>query len=388
MDMMSKHTAISDKNDRPDLSQGSTAVLTVDLAAIGRNYARLAAMADGAQCAAVVKADAYGTGAHRVAPHLHKLGCENFFVATIKEGIALRKLLAGVKIHVFDGLFPGSADLFDKHQLIPVLGSLAMLKEWSEHCRKKKRAPPAVLHIDTGMNRLGIGPDDLSQLIEQQKDHLQDIRLDLVMSHLACADDQKHALNQKQLTRFKDALGRLPGAPASLANSAGIFLGSDFHLDLLRPGIALYGGRPNECAPNPMEPVVTLISHIAQIRRVEKGVTIGYGGTYTTTRQTRLATIPVGYADGYLRALGSSTKRAGAHVFVGDHKAPLLGRVSMDLITVDITDVPQSVAFIGTDVELLGAHILIDDLADIAGTIGYEILTSLGTRYDVHYRED
>jgi alanine racemase len=264
-----------------------------------------------------------------------------------------------------------------------------MVEEWSVVCKLVNEPIAAALHIDTGMNRLGIGPDQLVHFFDKQGSYLKNIKLDLIMSHLACADDPAHPRNQRQLKLFREALDKLPPARASLANSAGIFLGPDYHFDLVRPGIALYGGQAVNNVANPMRYVVKLVSHIAQIRTVETGDAIGYGASYTTKRKTRLATVPVGYGDGYLRALGTSNKstykRGVAYVCIAGHKAPLIGRVSMDLITVDVTDVPDKLCTVGTPVELLGAHVSVDDLADVAGTIGYEILTSLGARYERSY---
>jgi alanine racemase len=370
-----------------DVASGSTALLTIDLEAIGANYTRLSRMGSGAECAGVVKANAYGTGAHRVAPYLYDLGCRTFFVATLAEGIHLRGVLADAKIFILDGLFSRGSTLFEKHRLSPVLGSLQSLAEWSDFCGSIDNPPPAALHIDTGMNRLGVGPDEIQLLFDNQQRFFNNIKLDLIMSHLACADTPSHPRNQQQLEIFKAYLVKLPPVPASLANSAGIFLGSPYQHDLLRPGIALYGGCAVNSSQNPMRPVVTLTTHIVQIRTVEKGDFIGYGGTYQTTRKTRLATLPIGYADGYHRALGSSNEQKGASAYIGAHEAPLLGRVSMDLVTIDITDIPPDSAMVGTDVELLGAHVTVDDLAELAGTIGYEILTSLGKRYDRRYTD-
>ncbi len=372
-----------------DHQSGSTATLTIDLTAIGENYRTLASMAKGAECAAVVKANAYGTGLHKVARSLHGLGCRTFFVATLKEGIELRALLLDAKIYILDGLFSGAASLYAEHNLCPVLGSLSMINEWSIYLRSSTSPLPAALHVDTGMNRLGVGQDEWSTLLEQLSDRrgkLSNISFDLIMSHLACADDPHHSRNNRQLQMFENALNALPAARASLANSAGVFLGPSYHFDVLRPGIALYGGRATNNTTNPMCPVVTLGAPIAQIRTVEKGDAIGYGAAYIATRQTKLATLLVGYADGYHRALGSTNEQQGASVYFGEHRAPLLGRVSMDLITVDITDIPQEHAIIGATAELLGSHVTVDDLADIAGTIGYEILTSFGDRYDRHYK--
>ncbi len=375
----------------PDLAAGSTALLAIDLAAIGENYKQLRDLANGAkgvvgaQCAAVVKADAYGLGARRVVPALYDLGCRTFFVATIGEGIVLRKLRSDIKIYILDGLFEGAGPLFVEHELTPVLGSLTMLEHWAAFCALRGQKHPAALHLDTGMNRLGVEASEIADLFKHQQTILNDVEIDLVMSHLACADEPEHASNKKQLARFLEHLNKLPAIPASLANSAGIFLGPSYALDLVRPGIALYGGQPNMDDTSAMRPVISLTSHIAQLRTVEKGDPIGYGGAYVAKRQTRLATLPVGYADGYHRSLGSTSDQQGASAYIGDHEAPLLGRVSMDLITIDVSLVPEELVNVGAPVELLGTHVRIDDLAKISGTIGYEILTSLGARYERQY---
>ena len=260
-----------------------------------------------------------------------------------------------------------------------------MLEHWAAFCALLDQQHPAALHLDTGMNRLGLEASEIADLFAHQQTILNDVKIDLVMSHLACADEPEHPSNQKQLGHFREHIKNLPSIPASLANSGGIFLGSGYALDLVRPGIALYGGQPTIDSTSAMRPVISLITHIVQLRTVEKGDAIGYGGAYVAKRQTRLATLPVGYADGYHRALGSTSDQQGASVYIGDYEAPLLGRVSMDLLTIDVTLVPEELVSVGAPVELLGAHVLIDDLAKIAGTISYEILTSLGARYDRQY---
>ena len=372
-------------NIAPDIASGSTALLTIDLNAIGENYARLKALAKGAECAAVVKANAYGLGATQIAPFLYDQGCRTFFVATLDEGIRLRAHLTDAKIYILDGLFKGAGSLFVEHSLSPVIGSLEMLEHWSAFCALLDHQHPAALHLDTGMNRLGFAASQIKDLTENHKVILQDVNIDLVMSHLACADEPQHPGNEEQQQKFSEILNSLPEIRASLANSAGIFLEPSYAFDLVRPGVALYGGQPNTDTTSLMHPVVSLTTHIAQIRTVESGDAIGYGGAYIAKRKTRLATLPVGYADGYHRALGSTNELKGASAYIGEYEAPLLGRVSMDLITIDVTDVPDELVNAGTSVELLGQHVTIDDLAAIAGTISYEILTSLGSRYDRRY---
>ena len=375
----------------PDIAAGATSLLTIDLAAIGENYSKLQALANGAECAAVVKADAYGLGAARVAPFLAGLGCRTFCVATPGEGIVLRKILSDARIFILDGLFAGTGGIFAEHNLCPVLGSLKMIERWSAFCALRGQMYPAALHFDTGMNRLGLGADETKELSDHSSSILRDMQIELVISHLACADDPEHAANRKQQRLFSEILQTFPsllGSQASLANSAGLFLGTDYSFDLVRPGIALYGGQPNCLSSSMMTPVVTLTTHIAQIRTVKKGDLIGYGGACRVERNTRVATLPVGYADGYHRTLGSTNENKGANTYIGEHKAPLLGRVSMDLVTIDITDIPVEEALVGTPVELLGQHVSIDDLAGISGTISYEILTSLGARYERQYTGD
>jgi alanine racemase len=369
----------------PDIAAGEAAVLSVDLNAIGDNYDLLAGFAGGAECAAVVKADAYGTGVAAVAPALHRRGCRTFFVATLAEGIALRQLVTDAAIYVLDGCFAGCEGRFMQHALRPVLGSLAALAAWAGACRSIAEPPPAALHIDTGMNRLGIGPDEISPLIDNQTRLLDGVRLALIMSHLACADEPHHERNRRQLRLFRSALAQLPPTPASLANSAGILLGPDYRFDMVRPGIGLYGGRPAVSGPNPMRPTVRLVSHVLQVRSVAAGDSVGYGASFTARRHTRIATVPVGYADGYFRALAAHGDKAGASVVVAGRVVPLAGRVSMDLITIDVTDLPADACPPGTPVEIIGTVIDIDDLASVAGTIGYEILTALGRRYRRHY---
>ncbi len=350
--------------------------LTIDLGALAANYTDLARRAAPAQCAAVVKANAYGTGLEQAAPALAGAGCKTFFVATPGEAVRLRRLLPSAMIYVLDGLLPGAAKDYAAHDLRPVLGNRQEIGEWSKFCAATGSPPKAALHIDTGMNRLGLEEGQVRELAARPG-LLAPVRVSLVMSHLACADDPGDHKNADQLAAFNTLCALLPTAPASLANSAGIFLGNAYHFDLVRPGIALYGGEAVSGAPNPMRPVVSIEAQIAQIRDVKPGESIGYGAAYRCKAPSRIATLPVGYADGILRRAGE----AGAHVCISGHPAPFVGRVSMDLITIDVTGIPEALAHRGAWVELVGKHNSVDDLARHAGTIGYEILTSLGNRY-------
>lgn len=359
----------------------SAAVLTIDLAAIAANYRLLSEKLGSAECAAVVKADAYGLGAAAVAPALRRIGCRRFFVATLDEGVALRATLPDAAIHVFSGLSLGTAADFAAHDLQPVLNSLGEIERWVAFTRAEGRRP-AGLHIDTGMARLGLPENELTRLCDDRP-LLENLAPTLVMSHLACSDDPEHPLNGRQLALFRTARARLSGengrpirARYSLAASSGIFLGADYHFDLARPGAALYGLAPIRDSLNPMAQTIRLQGKILQTRDVDTGMTVGYGATHRFTRPARLATVGVGYADGYLRSLGN---RAGASL--GGKRVPVVGRISMDMITLDVTGIPEDAARPGALVDLIGPDIPPDVLADKAGTIGYEILTSLGRRY-------
>jgi alanine racemase len=347
------------------------AVLTIDVGAVVRNWRTLGGrLAPGASCAAVVKADAYGLGAAAIAPSLADAGCTLFFVAHLDEGVALRQVLPQAVIAVLAGLLPGTAAEFLAHRLTPVLNDLGQVETW----RISGAGKPAMLHVDTGMSRLGLSPTELTILVDEKR-RLDGVRLAAIMSHLACADED-HPLNRRQLDSFRRAVAVLPKAPASLANSSGIFLGPDYHFDIARPGVALYGGNPLPGTPNPMEQVVRLQGKILQVREIDMGETVGYGATHLARRPARIATVGVGYADGWLRSLSN---RGGA--VIAGQKVPLVGRVSMDLITLDVTGIDRALARPGAFVDLLGGERTVDDVAAEAGTISYEILTSLGRRY-------
>jgi alanine racemase len=310
-----------------------------------------------------------------------------FFVATLDEGIALRQGLGEyAEIGVFNGPFPGTADEFAEHALLPVLNDPGQVAEWaaSGYPLSAPRGgegavgPPAILHVDTGMSRLGLSRSGFNLLIESPPR----IRWRAVMSHLACADEPAHPLNERQRARFADAVAQLPGMPASLAASSGIFLGPAYHLDLVRPGAALYGVNPQPDHPNPLRQVVRLKGKILQIRQIDRGESVGYGAAHIMEAPGRAAIVGVGYADGWLRSL--SHRGCG---YLAGTRVPLLGRVSMDLVTFDVTAVPAALAHPGAMIELLGPGYGIDEAAEDAGTIGYEILCALGSRYHRIYRE-
>jgi alanine racemase len=339
----------------------------------------LCELAADAECAAVVKADAYGLGMHRVAPALARAGCTTFFVATLAEAEALRALLPRATVYVLSGLMPGTAELYRAHDLRPVLNSAAEIAEWAAYCEAQGEQLPCAVHLDSGMNRLGLSAGDVDRVADATK-LWRSMTLALVMSHLACSDEADHPKNQAQRTLFDKLRARLPKALASLANSAGILLGRSYFYDLVRPGIALYGGKPAREGENPFAPVVHLKGRILQVRDVDAGETVGYGATRTIKQPSRVATVSVGYADGFFRTLSIGDGRQGFVAYAGRHAAPILGRVSMDLITIDVSNVPAELVSRGGWVELLGPNVPAHVMAHHAGTIDYEVLTNLGRR--------
>jgi len=361
------------------------AILHIDLAAVQANYRTLAARTSGA-CAAVVKADAYGLGAARVAPALARAGATKFFTALLDEAIAVRQCLADEKpapaIYVLNGLAAGPTTDFLAHDVTPTLNSLGEIEAWAAAARTAGRALPAAIHIDTGINRLGLPPAEVD-ILAAEPARLSGIDVRTVMSHLACAEDPDHPLNGEQLAAFTAARARLPKALGSLANSSGIFLGPAYHFDLVRPGAALYGVNPTPGRSNPMKQVVHLQGKILQVREIDAPRTVGYGATHRAAGPTRVATVAVGYADGYLRSLSNR-----GSAWIGGQRVSLIGRVSMDLTTFDVTEVSRDVARPGALVDLIGADMSVDDVADSAGTIGYEILTGLRHRYHRVYSGD
>lgn len=369
-------------SDAPDAARsapvpaGAGAVLSIDLDAVRANWRLLADRAAPATCAAVVKADAYGLGAAPIARALFDAGCRTFFVAQIDEAVALRAIVPdAATVAVLNGLSPGTETAFAAHGIVPVLNHLGEIDAWSAAARDQGIKLPAFVHIDTGMNRLGLGPDELARLAADHR-RLDGIEIRAYMSHLIASDEADTPLTDVQHARFVDALGRLPRARASLANSSGIFRGSHLHFDLVRPGAALYGVNPTPETANPMRPVIRLAARVLQVRNVDSPMTVGYGATHAVGRPGKVATIAVGYADGYMRSLSGRGHAVAAGVAV-----PIIGRVSMDLITIDITDAGDDAVQPGDLVDLIGPHRTVDDVARDAGTIGYEVLTSLGHRY-------
>jgi alanine racemase len=356
----------------------SRSILEIDLRAIVANWRALGArLAQGATCAGVVKADAYGLGAAQVAPALAQAGCTEFFVAHLEEALALRPLLPETAyLHVLNGCLPGEERIFVAAGLVPVLNDPGQVVNWATQARRLGHPLPAALHLDTGMSRLGLTPRE-AQTLAAQGEASAPIDLRLVMSHLARAEEAC-AMNGEQLARFAVLRARWPAARASLANSSGIFLGAPFHFDLARPGAALYGINPVPGRPNPQLAVVRLTAPVLQIRDIAPPETIGYGATFQAPAAMRIATLACGYADGWPRSLSNS-----GTVHHEGLSLPILGRVSMDTIVVDATTAPG--LRVGNRVELLGSTIGVDQVADAAGTNGYEVLTRLGRRFSRVY---
>jgi len=354
----------------------ASAILEIDLGAIQRNWRLLQGKVGKAvQCAAVVKADGYGLGATPVAKTLASAGCKTFFVATLEEGLALRETLKTAEIAVLNGLLPRTEQEILRARLIPVLNDLGQLDVWRKLVLPLKQRPAAMLHLDTGLSRLGLSRAE-TQVLLGEPDRLAGVALRGIISHLVVAEDPKHAKNAEQRRLFLAARRKLPPAPASLAASSGIFLGPDFHFDMVRAGAALYGVNPLTDQLNPMGQVVHLKGKIVQVRDVDRGETVGYGAEHRMDRGGRIATVAVGYADGWFR---SSKNRAMAGI--AGRQVPIVGRISMDLTTLDVTGIDPALVEVGGFVDLIDAKNPVDTVGARAGTIGYEVLTALGRRY-------
>ena len=368
----------------------NAAILTIDLAAIAANYRQLRQLAGPATCGAAVKADGYGLGAVHVGPALYQAGCRDFFVATLDEGLTLRPVIGqDARIMVLSGLAPGNVEAMLRADLTPVLNgprdvAIWASWDWSSQLGSSVPPPAVALQLDSGMSRLGFGAGDWSRLLAS--DFLARFPVSLVISHLGCSDDPQAPMNARQLAAFRAmVLAARPRLGAdikcSLAASSGIFLGADYHFDLVRPGAALYGVNPTPGTANPLRQVVGLQAKILQVHDVDAGTLVGYGATHKCEHPTRIATVGCGYADGIFRALSSQ----GA-VHVGDYRAPIVGRVSMDLLSIDVGDVPPDLAQPGMIVDIIGPHQDVDVLARSAATIGYELLTGLGQRFHRVYQ--
>ena len=359
-------------------------VLTIDLAAIEANWKTLASMTVPVECAAVVKANGYGCGLEPVTRKLFRAGCRTFFVADIAEGRRVRALAPDAVIYVLNGLMPGLAPAFAADYLRPVINSTTELAEWDAFVAINNWRGGAALHVDTGMNRLGITMEEAVAIAPRLQ--LENHGFTLLMSHLACAEIPDHPMNDRQIRLFREIRLLYRGVSSSRANSSGIFLGGAAYGDLVRPGVAIYGANPTPGKKNPMRPVVDLKGRIIQVRPVNKGETVGYGAAFTAARPSRIAVVAVGYADGFLRSASAARGKPAAEVIVAGKRCPLAGRVSMDLLAVDVSDLAEGAVRRGDLATLIGDGISIDDLAAGMGTIGYEVLTNLGRRYHRVYK--
>jgi len=362
--------------------EGFGATLTVDLDAVAENWRRLKARVGRARVAGVVKADAYGLGLAKVGPALYRAGCRDFFVARLSEGQRLRVVVPeqDASITVLDGFAQRSGEAYVRSELKPALNDLGQIEDYAALARRLGRKLPAVLHIDTGMNRLGLSKGE-AEILVQDRSRLDTIDLALVMSHFVASEEPGSPIAARQIADFAAWRRRFPGTEASLANSSGVFLGDTVHYDLVRPGVAIYGGNPLPGHANPMLQTIELTAEIIQVRSIDRGESVGYGATHIATRAQRIATVPVGYADGYPRSLSAK-----GSALVNGVLVPVVGRVSMDLITLDVTALAPDTVRPGTRATLIGGALDVDGVGETAGTISYEVLTRLGQRYRRDYR--
>ena len=358
--------------------------LTIDLDAIEANWRTLAQKLITAECAAVVKANAYGLGLEPVTAKLVKAGCKTFFVGDIAEARRVRARAREATIYVLNGFVPEAEMAFAELNAQPVINSTAELAEWDAFVAAQNWRGGAAIHVDTGMNRLGISADEAAALAlrVQSENH----GITLLMSHLACAEIADHPLNASQIRLFRELRMLYHGVPASLANSSGIFLGNAAHFDMARPGAALYGINPTPGRANPMRGAVELAGRILQVRQVQQGETVGYGAAWKAKRASRIAVVALGYADGLLRAASGTDRKGGGAAIVAAKRCPIAGHISMDLVCVDITDLTDVRVRRGDSATFIGENISVDEVAASAGTIGYEILVRLGLRCHLVYR--
>ena len=361
-------------------------ILTIDLSAIESNWKILRSASTPSECAAVVKANGYGLGLEPVATRLSNAGCTTFFVADVSEGKRLRKATPDADIYILNGLPPGTGQVFADHSLRPVIGSAAEIAEWDAFTRVHEWDGGFALHVDTGMHRLGMSLEEAAAFAPRINSENHGLKL--LMSHFVAAQFPENPRNAEQIVNFRNIRALYRGVPASIANSSGIFVNSDTHLDLVRPGVALYGVNPTPAKPNPMKPVVKLKVRIAQVRDVAFGETVGYDATWTARRPSRIAVVTMGYADGFFRSASGDDQRPGGTLYVAGHSCPIVGRISMDLTALDVTDLPDRAVKRGDYATVIGEHRDVDATAEMFGTIGYEVLTSLGRRYARIYKND
>ncbi|MBI2707154.1 MAG: alanine racemase [Proteobacteria bacterium] len=355
-------------------------LLEIDIKAIIHNYKTLQAMLPRSTCGAVLKADAYGLGMKEIAPALSQEGCQHFFVAHLEEGLFLRAQLKEPSIYVLSGLLPGAEDLFVENALTPVLNDFGMVENWAKEAQRQGRKLPCVLHIDTGMRRNGFDRGDVEKLFKALS-VLESLDVKFVMSHLVSSHASDDPLNEQQRDLFESFLKRLPQAKASLADTGGIYLDATFHYDMARPGKGLFGLYTPPAHTPPLVGCLKVLGRILQIRTAHKGESVGYGASYSLTRDSKLATLGIGFADGYDRRLSNN-----AFVEIQGFKAPVVGRISMDYTVVDVTDIPESLYYVGGWAELINETLTLDVLAQASGTISRELSTRFGARLYRMYR--
>ena len=349
-------------------------LVEINLGSLKSNWLKLKGLAHAAEVAAAIKGEAYGLGLEPCAKALWQAGCRSFYVARPFEGEKLRGLLPEASITVLDGLYPNRSSYYVRHRLVPAITTPEQASEWA----KAGQGSPCTLHVDTGINRLGLSLAAYAQIL---RDHPK-LNIAFVMSHLACSDEPEHPMNEAQRKRFVEVRALAPHIKASFANSSGIYLGKAYTNDQVRPGVALYGGNPLPGKPNPMQVVATLKSRVMQIRTLQPGETVGYSATWAATEPTKIALLGAGYRDGVPRKLSSSEHNGPAQVFLNGTRCPIVGRVSMDMMGINITN---ATAKQGDWAEIFGPNIPVDEAASWAGTISYELLTHLGSRYARHY---
>ncbi|HXX02930.1 MAG TPA: alanine racemase [Xanthobacteraceae bacterium] len=368
----------------PPMDPETGGTLSIDLDAIEANWLALGRELRTVECAAVVKANAYGLGLEPVAAKLAKAGCKTFFVADLAEARRLRLRARDATIYVLNGFLSEAATAFVELNVRPVINSASELAEWDAFVTAQDWRGGAAIHVDTGMNRLGVSPEEAAALALRLQNENHGITL--LMSHLACAEIAGHPLSTSQIRLFRELRLLYHGVPASLANSSGIFLGDSAHFDMARPGAALYGLNPTPGRANPVRNVVELNGRILQLRKVARGDTVGYGATWTAKRPSRLAVVALGYADGLMRAASGTGNREGASAIIGGRRCPVAGLISMDLVCIDITELEERAVHRGDLATFIGENIPVEEIAQSAGTIGYEILTRLGPRCHLVYR--
>jgi alanine racemase len=380
--MTLSETAPARQSGLGDPETGGT--LIIDLNAIEDNFRTLTRLLRTSECAAVVKANAYGLGLEPVTAKLASAGCRTFFVADIAEARRVRACAPEVAIYVLNGFSTEAAAVFAEINVQPVINTLPELAEWDAFVAASGWRGGAAIHVDTGMNRLGVSVAEAAALAPRL--HNESHGFTLVMSHLACAELPDHPLNASQIRQFRELRLLYRGLPASLANSSGIFLGERAHFDMARAGAALYGINPTPGRPNPMRSTIELSGRILQLREVGQRETVGYGGAWTARRASRIAVTSIGYADGLLRAASGSDAKRGTSAVIAGKRCPIAGNISMDLACVDVTELAEDEVRRGDFAIFIGEQITLEEVAESAGTIGYEILTRLAPRCHLVYR--